>query len=238
MVDHLHSTGYEYVCEPRGLFRDQRFTYIVSKYAEYGDLFDFMMKTQTVGRARLEHLRPIIRQLLTAVRNLHDIGITHRDLSLENIVVTRGEDSRPAIKIIDFGMATLARSISGSCGKRSYVAPELFHPGMHDGFLVDIFALGVVLFALAFRSYPWDLARRGFCKRFDAVANRGLRTFVTSCTGYWDTDVREAYPEHYMELLEGLLAIDPSQRCGLGENCWTEEGVERESVWNFGWIRN
>lgn len=53
------------------------------------------------------------------------------------------------VKLVDFGMASLSRECRGVCGKRSYVAPEQYLNGEHDGFLSDSFALGVCLFSLA-----------------------------------------------------------------------------------------
>lgn len=64
-------------------------------------------------------IRPVASDLLDAVRWLHDLGVAHRDLSMENVLLAREEGGlRP--KLIDFGMATLSRETRGevprACG--------------------------------------------------------------------------------------------------------------------------
>ena len=52
------------------------------------------------GRVRI-----ILRQLVSAVAHLHSLGICHRDIKLQNILLEGGEDDYPQIKLIDFGAA-------------------------------------------------------------------------------------------------------------------------------------
>ena len=47
-----------------------------------------------------------------------------------------------------------------------------------DGYLTDAFAVGVVVYSLAFRDYPWRSTRRSECKCFDYVSGHGLRAFL------------------------------------------------------------
>jgi serine/threonine protein kinase len=48
----------------------------------------------------------IVRQIIIAIKHLHDQGICHRDLKLENIMIeTKELTKEPLIKIIDFGLA-------------------------------------------------------------------------------------------------------------------------------------
>ena len=49
-------------------------------------------------------MKKIIRQLLFAVKSLHDIGIAHRDLKLDNIMFT-DNNGKPEIRVIDFGLS-------------------------------------------------------------------------------------------------------------------------------------
>ena len=71
-----------------------------------------------------------------------------RDVSLENILL----DSNGRAKIIDFGLARAEHPVppTGRCGKRRYMAPEVVMSGMsdqaYDGFKVDVWACGIVLF--------------------------------------------------------------------------------------------
>ena len=102
---------------------------------------------------------PIVGQIFTAVCWLHDLGVAHRDLSLENILLTDNGGSMQ-VKLIDFGMSTTQRVCKRELrGKQSYQAPEMHGPE-YDAFLADEFALGVVLFAMAVQDYPWTSTKK------------------------------------------------------------------------------
>jgi len=59
------------------------------------------------------------------------------------------------VKVIDFAVATLARSSKRVRGKPSYQALDMHNDEEHDSFLADKFAIGVVAFTMATHSYPW-----------------------------------------------------------------------------------
>lgn len=58
-------------------------------------------------------------------------------------------------------------------GKAAYQAPELHTGGAVDTFLLDNFALGVIMFAMAVQDYPWACTQRGRCRVFDFMASSG-----------------------------------------------------------------
>lgn len=75
-------------------------------------------------------------QLLHATRYLHEKHIGHRDISLENILISFGDDVAGQIRLMDFGQAVRTHSTCGTvplryfihCGKRFYRAPECYLP--------------------------------------------------------------------------------------------------------------
>jgi len=75
-------------------------------------------------------------QLFQAVRYLHAHHIGHRDISLENILVSFGEDVDGRIRLMDFGQAVRTHSADGAvrlryfiaCGKQYYRSPECYIP--------------------------------------------------------------------------------------------------------------
>ncbi|KAI8321667.1 kinase-like protein, partial [Martensiomyces pterosporus] len=101
-------------------------------------------------------------QLVRGVRYLHSIGVAHRDLKLDNACVTE----QGVVKIVDFGCATLFRRrvqyvemlSMGMCGSDPYMAPELFTVDHYAAAKVDIWALGIIYFAMRHMQFPWAVA--------------------------------------------------------------------------------
>ena len=61
-------------------------------------------------------------------------------------------------KLLDFGFACNTgdlRHLSTFVGTKSYIAPEIFRLEEFDGYKADIYSLGVILFSLAFGSFPF-----------------------------------------------------------------------------------
>lgn len=115
-------------------------------------------------------VRLLFRQLAEGVAYLHQSNIAHRDLKLENVLVF-DEAGSVQLKISDFGFAEsfesqesprLFSSMKGT--RRGYMAPEIqtiFQTKQsYDARNADIFALGVMLFALVFKKLPFEFATK------------------------------------------------------------------------------
>jgi len=240
LVKLLHAEGFPYICQPHGVFRDHEHTYVAASFATHGDLFSYLEQGPRPGIEREDMIRPIVRQALTAVRWLHDLGIAHRDLSLENILLTEGEDGHPAVKLIDFGAAALTQECSKPSGKPSYTAPEMFLDDCYDAFLSDDFALGVLVFSLAACTYPWNSSRPGACKVFDFVRAHGVMPyFGRRKVGMGDSRrLSEAFSAPLADLIAGLLAIQPEERMTIGERVWGGlEAPRRPSAPSMAWLQ-
>ena len=79
---------------------------------------------------------------------IHAKGITHRDLKLENVLLTL--DNPPIVKVADFGLAKIVDEetmLNTVCGTPNYIAPEVFmnNPNGYNN-LVDSWCLGVMTF--------------------------------------------------------------------------------------------
>jgi len=226
-VRHLGTLGFPYVCELYDVFRSDEDTYVATSFCAEGDLFGWcdLESVPPPGPAREEHMRPMVAQIFSAVRWLHDLGIAHRDLSLENILLS-GEEADAKVKIIDFGMATLRQFVRNEIrGKNSYQAPELHESGEFDTFLTDGFAIGVTVFAMAVQDYPWTATKKGKCQLFEYVSSYGLRRFLAK------RRLRKGSGEHLddvfspslIDLLESLLHLDPKHRGCIGEAAFADE---------------
>ena len=102
----------------------------------------------------------IASQLLAALGHAHSLGIIHRDMKPENVVL----DSTPGLadhaRILDFGLAKLLGNDSGltvgmAVGTPNYMAPEQTREGPVDG-RADLYAVGIVLFEMLTGAKPFD----------------------------------------------------------------------------------
>ena len=89
------------------------------------DLFDYLQSRDfNLGE---ERVRDIAFQLVSGLKYLHSYGIVHRDLKLENIMMT--DNSNKSIpKLVDFGLAKMigpSEKAEEPFGTLGYVAPEI-----------------------------------------------------------------------------------------------------------------
>lgn len=238
ILRYLNELGFKHCCTLEAIYRDEAHTYVATSFADQGDLFDWSGASTTRGDEQEVTMRPLVRQIMDAVLWLHDHGIAHRDLSLENVLLCSSPDSAPPyIKLIDFGMATTARHASGPFGKESYQAPEMHMPGkLYNTYLVDTFAIGVIVFGMAAADYPWQSTRKGSCELYDYIAVHGLRKFLTlrRVRGGRGEVLQDVMSEGLTQLLEALLITDPLERATLGERCF--EAEDRKSVRELAWL--
>eukprot|EP00929_Paragymnodinium_shiwhaense_P069412 TRINITY_DN35000_c0_g3_i1.p1 TRINITY_DN35000_c0_g3~~TRINITY_DN35000_c0_g3_i1.p1 ORF type:complete len:370 (-),score=86.81 TRINITY_DN35000_c0_g3_i1:324-1433(-) len=237
-VRFLEDVEYPYVCNLRGVYRDSEHTYFVSMFATEGDLFSMAMDDLPPCSERETQILPLVRQLIRSVQRLHEHEISHRDLSPENIVLA-GRGRTPVVRLIDFGMASPLRYFrSGRVGKPSYQAPELHLEEECDAYLADVFAVGVTVYALAVKDYPWLSTKEGTCKRFQYFKDYGWHAYLKKSKLRGSTlKVGSCLSPRLSQFLDGLLQIDPAKRLTLGEAVDWSSGA-RKSVWDEPWLRD
>lgn len=100
----------------------------------------------------------ILYQLACGLRDLHAVGIVHRDLKLDNFK----ESAAGVIKLFDFGISSADDGYKTKQNKGTliYAAPELYVPGATITPEMDIYALGVCAWALAHSAFPVQLLER------------------------------------------------------------------------------
>lgn len=84
------------------------------------------------------------------------VGIIHRDIKPENLLL----DENDTVKITDFGTSLFTEDgndeIKGMAGSTLFLAPELCKGGrMTSGKKCDVWALGVTLYFMIFKKYPF-----------------------------------------------------------------------------------
>lgn len=136
---------------------DADFFYLITKFESGGDLFDFLLRN---GDALTdEDILGLFFFICSTVCRIHDLGVCHLDISLENIFIS----SSGGLKLADFGVAKwhsgerqFICSAASRVGKPKYMAPEIVEGLEFDGFEADVYSLGVVLFCLLYCTHPYS----------------------------------------------------------------------------------
>lgn len=147
------------------------------------------------GKLDEAEARKIFRQIVSAVQYCHSKGIAHRDLKLENLMVTREGE----VKVIDFGLSALGREgkIRTFSGTPAYMAPEVIARAEFEGPPTDVWALGVVFYRLLTGRFPF-------------ASSAGSELYRLIAKGSY------AVPKHIsgeaQKLLAGMLRVDAKKR--------------------------
>jgi serine/threonine protein kinase len=127
--------------------------HIIMDFVGGGSLHHFLKKRP--GRRLDDQVaKRLIFQVAQGIKYLHDRHIVHRDIKLENLLL----DESNTVKIIDFGFSTIVppgKKLKIFCGTPSYMAPEIVARKEYAGFCADIWATGVLLYALLCGSFPF-----------------------------------------------------------------------------------
>jgi len=131
---------------------DIDWTCLAMEYVSGGDL---LMYLQHGERFADEEALMIFEQIVLAVDYLHSQhSVFHGDLKLDNILL----DESFRVKLIDFGFSDLVNMnglVENSCGSVEYSAPELLNGEPRIGLEGDIWALGVILYAILTGCFPF-----------------------------------------------------------------------------------
>lgn len=171
--------------------------------------------------------RDIFRQLLLGLLHLQRKGICHRDISLNNLLMTR----QNTLKIVDLSSAVRVPYVDpsnvdwvtdvsegttrrlmlkhGTGGRLMYLAPELLSDqAAFDGYACDLYSAGICLFILTVGLAPFKCAQPTE-KRYHKISRGGLNGLLKSI----DIDIS---PEA-CDLLQNMLWHDPKNRLTLIE---------------------
>jgi calcium/calmodulin-dependent protein kinase I len=135
------------------IYEDDESVYIVMELVDGNELFDRIVDRGYYSEKSTVH---IVKQILEAIKYLHEQHIAHRDLKPENLLCS-GEGSNEVVKIADFGLSKIFAGANGeplqtSCGTPGYVAPEVLTSDSYDE-AVDMWGVGIITYILL-AGYP------------------------------------------------------------------------------------
>lgn len=123
---------------------------IFMELCEGGELYD-RVKYNVLD---VESIRFYAAEILMALKYMHERDIIHRDLKLENVLLTKNGH----IKIVDFGVSAHIEDIKHMrVGSYEYMSPEVLgrKEYSHEA---DLWSLGIVLYTMFYRNYPFNIA--------------------------------------------------------------------------------
>ena len=156
--------------------------------------------------------RRLFVQIVSALAYCHSQGVAHRDIKLENILLDEAEKK---VKLIDFGFATCMpghKKVRMFCGTPSYIAPEILKREEYAGPPADIWALGVLLYALLCGAFPYK-----------GTTDKELYANIKSGNITYGTHMSESV----IELIKMMLSINPSERPSCQDilgHAWVQGG--------------
>ncbi|CAD8173306.1 unnamed protein product [Paramecium pentaurelia] len=185
--------------------------YIVTELMIPFDLYFFV---KTAGSMSVNTSNYILKQLVDALKYMHQLRIAHRDVKLENVLV---DEQNYQIKLCDFDASESLDSgkVHNQVGTSCYMSPEINFYGKIDAqnlIECDIHALGVLYYILLFGKYPFNTTNKS-CSLYILILKNNWDKFWY----YSQRNRSEKIPISCLELIEGMINYDPKKRLTLDE---------------------
>ena len=176
--------------------------YIFMDFCPKGELFNYIVEKQ--------HLNEDISaffyyQMINGIEYIHKKGVCHRDLKPENLLLTE----KYKLKIIDFGLSNYFKGnlLETPCGSPCYASPEMVMGNKYDGFCIDIWSSGIILYAMMCGYLPFEEMENDYY-------NEVLFNNIVQC--------KVEYPNEFItpvakDLLCKILVKDPKKRITIEE---------------------
>ncbi|KAI1380175.1 hypothetical protein F4677DRAFT_406061 [Hypoxylon crocopeplum] len=187
-----------HICGMRDVVRTNYHWYMLFEYVNGGQMLDYIISH---GKLKEKQARKFSRQIASALDYCHRNSIVHRDLKIENILISKTGD----IKIIDFGLSNLfaPRShLKTFCGSLYFAAPELLQARAYTGPEVDVWSFGIVLYVLVCGKVPFD-------DQSMPALHAKIKKGIVDYPSWLSNECRH--------LLSRMLVTDPKQRATMYE---------------------
>ena len=196
-------SGCKNILELVEVFEDSVAYYVVTKFMPTGDLYNYICQ-QPNQPLDEEHTKVIIRQLCQAVKSLHSQNIIHRDIKIENILMS--DNTREAtLKLADLGSAAQLESSESTTtfqiGTPGYLAPEVLL-GKAYNFSCDIWSIGALMTVLLSAKLPF----------FEEDRKERKRRVCTEPLDLEACEYMSSLSQPAKDLVTGMLTKDPAQR--------------------------
>ncbi len=178
---------------------------------EFIDGMDLHYLTKTVSAVPISVALEIAHQSLSVIGYLHRKDIIHRDISPDNLLISRDDEGQLLVKLIDLGIAKVQAAdehltATGTfLGKIRYSAPEQFRAedGVEVGPRSDLYSFGIVMYETLTGAYP--------------IKGSNLSSLITghlmkAPKSFDETDPGGRVPEELRTIVLRALEKDPDKR--------------------------
>ena len=173
---------------------------IIQEFVRGISLRDYYNKQIRNQKGISEHkakiFKKIFKQIFEAMNYLHSNDMAHRDIKLENILMTKEYE----IKIIDFGFGMLNPENKVQyffCGTPNYMPPEIVEKRGYMGQKADLWSLGVLVYKLYCADFP-----------FKGKNEKDLYKAIKKC----DYNIINYVPDNVKKIIKSLIVYEPSKR--------------------------
>lgn len=183
-----------------GIFNLDLYRCIVMPLATGGDLFEYVVAN---GPMNENSASQVMHRALQAISYLHNLGIWHRDIKLENFLLMDDSVVDPNVVLADLGFAkhfTPGEYSTDFLGTPLYAAPEI-HAKQPYNESVDMWSLGVTMYILlsAVPPFPTD---DDYCQM----------TSIISCQYDFDDPVWDEVSDEAKDLISWMMKKNPEER--------------------------
>lgn len=203
----LRQMKHPFVVQLKEVFEEEHQFVIVMEFVEGENLLSFVLKKKIIPE---EMAKRIFLTICLALQAIHAKGLVHRDIKMENILITGGALGSFPCKVLDFGLAHSIQKINSreikpikNCGTPGYIAPELIQTGTYD-FSFDLFSLGIVLYIMLTASFPFA------GKNQKEIIQRNVNCNISFFSPRTKSLSKEA-----KDLMASLIVKDPTTRLSL-----------------------
>ena len=183
-------------------YKDENYLHIVMENCSGGNLFAKLMNEKRFDE---ELARSISFQVIYAVSHLHDRGICHRDLRLENFFIMN-RTHQHVVKLADFGLAKMFSSseLKSKVGAYHYIAPEIFEGTYTQA--VDCWSVGVMIYMMLTGAPP-----------FYGKTPNEVYSSIKGGSYSMSQPIWENISPGAKELVQALLTKDPTKRITISK---------------------
>lgn len=156
----------KHVAKVLDIIEDMENYYVVMEYVRGRDLFDYFVQDKVYEKSyKLDVVRQIAYDLIKGLQEFHALGLVHKDIKLENIVLDESEKAQTGpdlyctCKIVDFDTVEVYRPGFTSfhvLGTDQYIAPETYSGNSTPG--SDMWSIGVIFFTILTGQFPFHYA--------------------------------------------------------------------------------